>query len=135
MPCWSAVPFASFGECCTSGGGDGEAVFGIRGRFCLTSREGLNCLRLDPSSYESGMTLTSGARPFLRSGSFSRDGRGSSGSSSDTLCLLLGFQALDGDVPLGRTLPSLSLLRVMFGSNRRADVGGTESRMLGFAAA
>jgi len=79
--------------------------------------------------------FTSGTRPTRRPDSLSREGRGSSGSSSDTLCLLLGFHVPDGEIPFGRALPSLSLFRVMLGSNRRAEVGGTESRTPGFAEA
>ena len=93
-------------------------------------------LLVDVLRCESGTTLLSGLRPFARAGllvSSSREGTGWSGSRSESLCLLLGLYVFEGLGSFGRALPSLCLLRFIefVGSNRRADEGGTESRIPG----
>lgn len=117
-------------DLCASGGGGGDGVSGMRALTCrVVFSPVLRC--------ESGITLVSGFRPLPRAGlpiprSRSQEGTGWSGSRSETLCLLFGLYALEGLGLFGRGLPSLSLLRFIFaGSNRRADVGGTESRIPG----
>jgi len=69
-----------------------------------------------------------GLRPFV---SISREGRGSSGSRPRTRCLLFGLESPASEQPFDRLISSLSRLRDVLGSNRRAEVGGTESRIFG----
>jgi hypothetical protein len=128
------MPFSKYIELCNAGGSDGSGVSGIRWTAFLTCRKVSPVSPRMTLSCEFGI-MASDLWPFIPGPTpnlLSREGRGRSGSGS-TLCLLFVFHGLASASPFGLTLPSLSLLRL--GSKRSAELGGTESRMVGFAAA